>query len=112
MTISSGDSVPDRDDLLDFGDHQISGSRHQRVKVALGHAVDQITRCVGAVSADQGNIGAQRRDKDVFFAVDDLRLVAASQHRSGGGRRIKAADPRAARADRFRHRPLRDQRHF
>ena len=44
--------------VLRYSDHEAGGSRHQRVKVALGHAVDQISGGIGFPGADKSHIGA------------------------------------------------------
>ena len=72
-----------RHDLLDLGDDQIGRGGHQRVEVALGHAVAQVAGRVGLPGAHQRHVGPQRGDVDEFLAVDDLCFRALGQHRAG-----------------------------
>ena len=92
---------PHVNNLFDFGDHQVSGGGHRLVKVILGHAVDEVAGSVSPPGADQRDIAAQRRLKDVGLAVDDLSLSPFGQHGADRRWRVKTAESRATGANRL-----------
>ena len=90
---------PHLNNLFDFRDHQVSGGGHRLVKVILGHAVDEVTGPVGLPGADQRDITAQRRLKNIRLAVNDLGLPPRGQHGASPRWRVKAAESGATGAN-------------
>ncbi|KOO54171.1 hypothetical protein ACS33_15590 [Edwardsiella ictaluri] len=89
----------------------VGGEGNQRVKVAGAELVGQIAQGIGAMGADQRQIGAQRALQQPGFAVERQALLALGDDGTDAGGGQKTAEPGAAAADLFNQGALRNQLH-
>ena len=94
VTTVSGSMVAGFDDTGDLDDGQLRGGRHHRAEVACGLAVQQVSRPVGDVSADQCDVPADRVLQHVVAAVDGAGLLAVGQRGADTRRAEERADAR------------------
>src|ERR1700730_755002 len=94
-------------DMLGLYDRQLCRGRHDRVEVATGIAIDEVSPAVGAPRLDQRDIAGQGVFEDAFAAVDDARLLALGELGAGRGWRVEGRDAGRRGAPPFRPRALR-----
>ena len=100
------------DNLLDFGNHQSGRGGRRLVEVVFRHAVLEIARRVRPPSADEGDIGPQRRNEHHLLAVYDPGLAPLPQGGAGASRREKTAQAGPAGAQGLRQCALGQKLHF
>src|SRR5690606_36241322 len=80
------------DQDLDLGHALLAGSRHHRVKVARGLAVDEVAFLVALPRLDDGEVGDEPGLEDIGLAVEDLALFALGHERADAGLGVEAGD--------------------
>ena len=78
--------------VLDLNHRDVSRHRHDRVEVALGEAELQVAKSVGAVGADEREIGGQRVFQHVGASVDFPVFLALGQLGADAGGGVERAD--------------------
>jgi hypothetical protein len=101
-----------RHQVLDFGDRDLRGGGHHRVKVPSGLAVDEIAGGIALPGVNDGEIGEQAALHDVFLAVEDLFFLAFGDQRADAGLGVEGRDTRAAGANALGERALRIEFEF
>ena len=107
VSISSGSSSPDLDQLLDLGDRDPPAVADHRVEVARGLPVDEVAEAVGLPRGHEGEVADDAALEDVLPPVEFAGLLPLGDDRAVAAGVKKAGDARAAGADPLGERPLR-----
>src|ERR1700733_5195710 len=77
------------DDLFHFYNREFRGSRHNRIKISRGFAIDQVTHVVCALRANESVVSAQRLLQNVTLSTDFALFFATSNFCAHADRREK-----------------------
>ena len=104
-----GIEFADFDQFLDLRDADLAAGRDHRVEIPRRFSVDEVAGFIALPCLHQRNLGRDARLEHIFLVAEIFRLFAFGQFRAEAGARVKSRDARAARAQSFRQRALRNQ---
>jgi hypothetical protein len=107
-----GIELADFDELLDFGNAHLAAAGDHRVEVPRRLSKDKVAGLVAFPSLHERDLGRDAGLQNVFFAVENFRLLALGQLGAEAGASVEPRDARAAGAQSLGQRSLRNELEF
>src|SRR5579863_5053379 len=95
------------DQMLDLGDGDLAGGRHDRIEVPRGLAIDEIALGVALPRVDDRQIRDEPAFHHIVLAIEFARVLALADRRAVTGLRVERGNAGTAGADALGTRALR-----